>query len=137
MDIHNMKLFIVKIMKDVDYEEYKMFANKNRGEVLRWDELITRVDGEIKQISLPLTALEENCLDEPYIHSITDEYFWMRIPFPPSLFKEKYYESLEFIDFNITYDLINQSGDRDDYSAPDYWYDELEIYISQFQEILK
>lgn len=137
MDIHDMKKFIVKNMKDVDSEEYSMFANKNRGEVLSWRELMTHIDGEVKRVSLPLTALEENCLDEPFIPSITDEFFWINIPFSPSLFKEKYYDSLELIDFNITYDLINQTGDRDDYSGPDYWYDQLEIYISQFQEILK
>lgn len=135
-EMHDMSKFIEKTEKDIDEDEYRLYANKNRSRVLSKTKFTTQGESGPTSIYLTVTDLEENIVTEHYIKSFSDEMFWYNIPINPNYFGRKYINALMFIYFIDYYDLINMNIEREDIPSPDPWVDELSVYISLFKDIL-
>ena len=145
-DIHNMKYFVMRKIKNIDKDEYARFVNKNRSSLLK--EVYIETEGcennryKITTIPIVLTELEDTIVGEPYIESITDETYWITgkgiTNISPLWFKKKYRKILKKFQYTTLYQLFRGESDDecDEYPVPDFKYDQLALYISSFKDIL-
>lgn len=144
----NMDRFICCKSK-MDKEEYSILANRYRSTVLKEEELFTVVDKYTKEaekmdIKVVMTYDEYiSVCDDPVIPCfMNDVAFWAlpgTVAAHISIFKKKFQKALDYVFWRDNYKLMAQYGIinlDDDYSAPDYYVDELELFVDTYGELL-
>jgi hypothetical protein len=136
----NMSRFMKKV-SEVDNEEYVNFANEHREMVLQQESLTTRKtydNGLIGHTDVNVTCtfgeyqIIKDCAEESATSS-REEYWAMARPF--SIYSKKIKAALKILEYPVCYKFYRVEYDpkfdsiEDDYSAPDFWIDELGAFI--------
>ena len=153
MSQRNMDRFLLFKSK-MKRKDYAIYANRRRNTVLKEAPLITAINKGTKKekminVKVVMTDDEEMMItDDPYIPCISnDDNFWNYIGSiicNTSIFKKKYKKALEYIfwkdhyKFYVHYFIQNLDIDDedDDYSAPNYYIDELGLFVDTFGKLL-
>lgn len=140
----NMDKFVINESK-LDFDEWKEFANDNRGSVLDIMTFMTRRELPngfygTKPISVLCTLDEyQNCSEEDVQIEIYQEEFFRDIPHY-SIFKKKTIEALKTLQYTYTYDLFKQSGhpldDGEELTAPELKIDEFSVFVNTYRDTL-
>ena len=153
MSQRNMDRFLLFKTK-MKRKDYAIYANRRRNTVLKEASLITAINKGTKKekminVKVVMTADEEIMItDDPFIPCIAnDESFWSYIGSiicNTSIFKKKYKKALEYIFWKDHYKLYVQyfiqnldiDDEADDYSVPNYYIDELGLFVDTFGKLL-
>lgn len=148
----NMDKFIFKIDKNVSEDEYANICNEynNRGAVLDLYSLTTifnknHTKRNSVQKKVLMTYWEKQMVEDPNT-LFDDERFWEMMPYP-LIFKSKYSNALEVLQFTAYYKLMavnfisyymmeKLSTEDDDYSTPSLEFDEVRLFIDQIKSTL-
>ena len=153
MSQRNMDRFLLFKTK-MKRKDYAIYANRRRNTVLKEASLITAINKGTKKekminVKVVMTEDEDMMItDDPYIPCIAnDESFWScigSIICNTSIFKKKYKKALEYIFWKDHYKLYVQyfiqnldiDDEADDYSVPNYYIDELGLFVDTFGKLL-
>src|SRR5699024_720098 len=105
--------------------------------------VIKKYTKEEKQfyVTIAMTADEMNEMDDPVVPAFfNDDEYWLSLDTmitDQSYFKEKYRKVLKYLDYTDMYKLstsyfLVDLSDEDDYSAPDFSVDELQLFTDYF-----
>ena len=133
-------------IQNMDKEEYSVFANRHRSCVLEKQSLLTVIKKYTKEekqfyVTIAMTADEMNEMDDPVVSAFfNDDEYWLSLDTmitDQSYFKEKYRKVLKYLDYTDMYKLstgyfLGDLSDEDDYSAPDFSVDELQLFTDYF-----
>lgn len=154
MSERNLDRFIVK-KSSVDREDLENFSKKYRGKALikyQMGTVLKKYTKDEKSFSIEyaITVDEKLIIEEIYEgngpKSLGDITWWYNLAPPPEIFKKEIVEALRYLDYNMIYKIYNKvsfSGgveemyEDDDYSAPDWTYDDFAYFINLFGNTLK
>ena len=141
----------------VSKEEYRIFANRNRSTVLDYYELITVVNKyEKKQKTVKVNVLMTMSEYQFVIDSVEDTGIifgeadfcapYMRVA-NPAFFNTKILRMMDYLAYKQLYymyrsgqyidEIDYDGGDDPDYDLPIMTIDEVEVFITQFSDLLK
>lgn len=131
MSLRDKRKFRVKKC-EMSNDEWVRFANKNRIQMIEYRELITidKDDYTFRECMVPITASQYSLVSD------AERTFGMDCGqlHPLKLFKKKYREALEALEYGIVYDLAN-AIDPD--AMPSFQIDEVQIYVNMCIEEFK
>lgn len=141
MKTRNMDKFLVKCTKE-DSETYANFANENYDHILDFHDMSTKQElgngfyGR-KKVTVLCTNYEYMCSTDEYQVDgcFANEGYW-RASVPSKIFNNKIRESLKTIQYTDTRKIYLgevDEDDDDDFSAPEYYIDELATFTSTFK----
>lgn len=131
MSVRDKKKFIVEKC-DMDKTEYRIFANKNRLQMIEYRDLcsINRDTNTYEMCSVPLTAYQYSSISEE------EGNFGQRAGqiVCSKIFKKKYREALEKLEYYIIWQIANAIEPDEN---PSFIFDEIAIYVSLFKDEFK
>ena len=131
MSVRGKKKFIIEKC-DMDKSEYRMFANKNRLQMIEYRELVTidRDENTYKTCSVPLTAYQYSTINEE------EGYFGQRCGqlHCPKMFKKKYRDALCELQYHTVWQMANGIEPDDN---PSFILDEIALYVQMFKDDFK
>lgn len=140
----NMNKFIVNDSK-LDFDDWKEFANQNRGAVLDIMAFNTKCEMKngfygLKPVMVLCTLDEyQTCSEEDVQICIFEEEFFRDIP-NYKIFDKRLLHALETIQYTYTYDMFTSWGhpvdDGEEPTAPELRIDEFSVFVNTYGETL-
>lgn len=136
LELRDEDKFII-LTDNIDSEDYTLLANTHRSTVLDFYRLTTVKKNKIIKIDLVMTSLEYNETVESGISLLDAFVNWTSID-TPKIVKTKYFNILNDIGYVDIYDMYNDRElDMGSYSTPYIRFDELNIFLHLYEEMIK
>lgn len=139
----NMKAFLIRKSDDLEREEYIDFVNNNRGEELVEKPIPTAINKftskqEKIDVKLCITFNEYQVMESLDGGILSSQEYWMSLD-SPDIFRSKYRKLLSYFDYGVQHKLMTGmhplDDEEDDYSAPDFRYDNLAIFLAEYAHL--
>lgn len=136
LELRDRDKFIMRV-DSIDSDDYAIFANMNRSTVMGQYRLSTVKKNKTIKIDLIMTSLEYNEVCEAGITLLDSMIDWSRTV-TPKILKEKYLQTLNNMGYTEVYNMYNDRDlDSGSYSTPYISFDELNIFLHLYEEVLK